>query len=135
MNLWEGREPLLDDSRLERLEHKLRSEFGHKNLDDATFVTFISPAHEANVTLPSGVVAPTWVQEMATFAVYSPNPRPYAKAKGLQLMTHGTVALEDWEEDERDISHYVNRPDPAHRIYRKVVEEHLTRMTNLREMI
>lgn len=133
-SLGEEREPLLSDERLEILVDKLKSEFGHAKLDGATFVTFISDSRQAEVDV-KGIKVPLHVEDMATFAIIEPNPRPYAAAKALQVMTHGTVALEDWEEDEKDRNHYVGRRDPAHRIFRAVTAEHVERMDSLRELI
>lgn len=125
-------EPLLTDERLERTTDKLRSQFGHKPLEDAEFVTFIQPARHAMADV-NGVSVPTWISEMAVFAVLSPNPRPYAK--GQRVMSHGTVSLQDFRETDSEFDHFVGRPDPAHQIYRAVVADHLRKMADLRALI
>lgn len=124
-------EPLLPDSRVEQLAHKIRSQFGHARFIEAQFITFVQPAKDV---VRSGVR--TWIPEMAVFAIISPNPRPAARILGQSVMTHGTVALEDWRASEKDASHFVSAgTDSAHEIFRGVAREHLRVLTNLREMI
>lgn len=127
-------EPLLPDDRLEKLEHKLRSQFGHDRLDGATFVTFIQPAKQTTATV-SGIKVPTWITEMAVFAVLSDNPREHAKKRGMRILSSGTVSLKDWRDADAEFDHYVGRPDPAHQIYRAVVADHLRKMDDLRSLL
>ena len=107
----DDREPLLDDRRLERLSDRIKAE--DMRLHGATFVTFVSEPRTVMVQ-DGGMTLPRHIERMATFAIIEPNPRPYAKAKGLQLMTHGTVAYADWEDDERKARHFVGLPDHPH---------------------
>lgn len=129
-------EPVIPDDRLWPIVDRLKAEFGRTKLEETEFLTFVQPAKKTTARTESGLEVPTWIPEMAVFAVISPNPRPYARTLGAKVMTHGTAALEDWRESERERGHYVDgRRDPAHEILRGVVREHLRVMTNLREMI
>ena len=125
-------EPLLDDDRVERLAGKIRSQYGHRKLADTTFFTFIQPARQVKTRTSGGIFVETWVPEMAVFAAITPRPqgRP-----GQRLMTTATVSLADWRESEADVGHYAGAPDEAHKIFRLVAVEQISKIQSAKEMI
>lgn len=127
-------EVLLTDERIERIAHKIGSEFGFGRLKDTQYVSFIQPArivsHEVD-----GITRQIPVAEMAVFAVLTPNPRPYAQKTGQKLMTHATAALADFLEAEAELSHFAHAgKDPARDIYKAVVKTHLKQLDDLRSL-
>lgn len=120
---------LVDDGRVERETARLRVEFGAK-LADTEFVTFIQPARTVNHRLDSGIEVPLHIPDKAVFAVVTPNPRRPAQ----KILTSVTTNLRDWEESERERSHYAGKADPIGAFFRRALFEHLPMIQNLREM-
>lgn len=116
-------EPAVDDLRLAKVNEAVLMRY--PALSGATFVTFVQPAKLLTEYEP-----PRELREMAVFAILSPNPR----AKGQNVMTHGTAALEDFESADREARHFVGVPDPLLGIYLSVARKHIETMQNLREM-
>lgn len=126
-------EPLLDDARVDRIAHKIKSEFGFKKLEDSVFFTFIQPARPYTGRTEGGIVAPTWIPEMAVFAIISPRPNPIRP--GQKLMSQATAALSDWLEKEKDAAHFAGAPDEAHQIFKAVARMHLKVLQDAKELI
>jgi hypothetical protein len=126
-------EPLLDDDRVERIAHKIKSEFGFKKLEDSVFFTFIQPARPYNQRTPEGLVVPTWIPDMAVFAIISPRPNP--TRPGQKLMSQATASLEGWLEAEKEASHFAGAPDEAHKIFKAVARMHLQQLQSAKELI
>lgn len=125
-------EPLLDDSRVEKIAQKIRSEFA--GLADSDFVTFIVPERTAERKLKSGISFPYKIPPMAVFAIISDNPRPYAKAMGQRLLTSATASLNDWREAEAERGHFAGTPDLAHDFFRRVAPQHVELIQNLKDL-
>lgn len=126
------REPVVTDGRLELVAEKLRSRYGHRKLEDVTFVTWIEPAQTVR---KDGNLIP--VEDRAVFAALSPNPRAHLYPAGAPdvIASTGTAWLKDFRSAIKEWEHYANRPDPLFEIYKAVVPAHLRTIQNLKELI
>lgn len=120
-------EPLISDTRLERIEGELRREFPALS-DQARFVTFIQPP--AFAPTEGGVEVP--IPEVAVLAILEPNPRH----EGYLEITPVNCWYETWREREKDNRHSSDiNSDTAYRLYRTLgVPAHLERIKNLCEL-
>lgn len=127
-------EELLTDERVEQIRETLTAEFGVQAMQDLELATCIQPWKEVEVDR-DGIKVPVTVQPMAIFLVLSPHPRKYAAIKKPKVMTHGTASLAAFREAQAEASHYTGAPDSALIIFRRVVQEHLKTIQNLKELI
>ncbi len=118
-------EPLLPDSKVEKIQEKLKREF--PAIGDAVFVSYIQPRQPLNSKNGGG---PTDVPEVAVFAILSQNP----KAPQFHIMTKAAVYLSEWRDVQKTYGHFVAKADPAYRIFHRTCAEHAKTMQNLRSM-
>lgn len=121
-------EPLLTDSRVERLAEALFLRFPALPLDSEV-VTFISPERKDQLgrVIPAGAV----------FAVVSGHPRARVYGQpGMKMMTHAGVWLERWRLEEKGRKHFVSgRDDPAFKFLFLAAKEHLRKIDDLKSLI
>jgi hypothetical protein len=120
-------EPFLPDRDVDRASEKVRSALGHRRLENVEFVTFLVPARTIKRQTPGGILVDSWIGEMVVLGVLSPNPRRPTQ----KLLTSATVSLTGWLEAQDD----EGKPDHAFVIFKRVAEEHLRLVDNLRDLI
>lgn len=123
-------EPLITDSRLNRIIDRLHIEFPRLYATDSTFVTMIVPPGSVG-HLPDGTTGPArW--PLGRFLVFSPNPRPLARRNGIQHGTDAVVWLDAWRASEKQRGHYVvTGDDPAFKVFRLLARQHLSELDSL----
>jgi hypothetical protein len=121
-------EPVITDWAMSVIEGRLREKY-RVVPDDTDFVSFIQEAKE--VTLDDGFVKE--IPPMAVFAIVSDHP---TKAWSPRIMTHGTASLRDFMDSVAEQKHFTNyKPEPAFVILEQVLRQHLTTLSNLKDMI
>ena len=118
-------EPLLQDSRLHQLASRFVVEFPELLDFNSDFATWVQEPKE--VVLHDGLVRK--IPHVAVLAIVSDNPR----FEGQRLLTKGAMSLEHWQAE--DISSSSDADDAAGRLYRPILQDHLQKLRNLRDMM
>ena len=118
-------EPLLPDSKVEKIQEKLKREF--PAIGDAVLVSYVQPRQALGSKNGGG---PADIEEVAVFAIISQNP----KEPQYHIMTKAAVYLSEWRDVQKTYGHFVAKADPAYRIFHRTCVEHAKTMQNLREM-
>jgi hypothetical protein len=120
-------EPLVENERLERVIARLVE--GRDDIpDDTNYVTFVVPPVVADV---DHVMRSTGKPSMAYFMAISDNPR---RRGGPRIATNASCLLADFRDEDAAYDSAL-RYDPLESIFKLVLKQHATTLTNLRELI
>lgn len=121
-------EPLIPDSRVERLWGALRQEFP-KLPEDFQLASYIQPRK----LVPDKVTGELrMIPEQAIFVIVSANPHPRHKGEVLKSMAR--MSHRDWRSEEDEAFRFVGKGDPAMKFVRALAREHIRAYTNWSEL-
>jgi hypothetical protein len=125
--LGQSAEPLVSDSRLEKIFYTMQKVVTWKLPDDTFFATFIQEPNEREKV------------RQAVFLVTSPHPRRKTEAMRRaktepKVVTLSSMPFERWREMEKEHKHYAFLTDPLRPIFAGILRRHLAHMKNLEEL-